>query len=202
MEMLETIARFFAPTPEWVPLFALPALLFPAAALFARLGKRRGYPAAALGLGALGVFLTACGGGPQLSLVYAALFAAVAALASLFLLLPAGKRTKRDRERETYEKFRIPLDGTPASEQPPAKVCASPAEESASAEACGLRLSHAKSLLGSLRAAKLSASDRLEADALERAVEGYGTRALTQAELDSLNDCLASVLKLTAKYKL
>ena len=63
-------------------------------------------------------------------------------------------------------------------------------------------LAHATALLGKLQKCKLSSADRLEADALARTLSALKGRALTLDEQNTLNDCLASVLKLTAKYKL
>ena len=65
-----------------------------------------------------------------------------------------------------------------------------------------MRLSHAEELLSRLKTAPLAGSDRLEADALSRTLCGMRERKLTAEEMRILNDCLASVLKLTAKYKL
>ena len=63
-------------------------------------------------------------------------------------------------------------------------------------------LTYALSLLGKLRQGELSATDRLEADMLGRTLSVMQGRLLTVEEKNTLNDCLASVLKLTAKYKL
>ena len=69
-------------------------------------------------------------------------------------------------------------------------------------EESSMRLSHATDLLEQLTKSELSASDRLEADALAHTLEGYRDKELTFEEMRSLNDCLATILKLTAKYKL
>ena len=63
-------------------------------------------------------------------------------------------------------------------------------------------LAYALSLLEKLRRGELSATDRLEADMLGRTLSVMQGRLLTAEEKNTLNDCLASVLKLTAKYKL
>ena len=57
-------------------------------------------------------------------------------------------------------------------------------------------------LLAKLKKEKLSPADRLEIEALTRTVEGYRGKSLSEKELHLVNDCLATVLKLTAKYKL
>ena len=63
-------------------------------------------------------------------------------------------------------------------------------------------LSYALSLLDKLRREELAATDRLEADMLGKTLLAMRGRLLTMDEKNTLNDCLASVLKLTAKYKL
>ena len=76
------------------------------------------------------------------------------------------------------------------------------AEDAPAQEAEPPELSHALALLEKLRKQKLTAADRLETDVLGRSVRALRGRALTEAEKNTLNDCLASVLKLTAKYQL
>ena len=56
--------------------------------------------------------------------------------------------------------------------------------------------------MGSLRGRELAPADRLELDAVVRTLEDCRGRALTAAEQRTLNDCLSSVLKLSAKYSL
>ena len=48
----------------------------------------------------------------------------------------------------------------------------------------------------------MSAGDRLETEELARTLARLRSKPLSEAEMNSLNDCLASVLKMTAKYKL
>ena len=57
-------------------------------------------------------------------------------------------------------------------------------------------------LIGSLREKELTPADRLELDAVVRTLEDCRGKALTAAEQRTLNDCLSSVLKLSAKYSL
>ena len=64
------------------------------------------------------------------------------------------------------------------------------------------QLAHVDSLIGSLREKELAPADRLELDAVVRTLEDCRGRALTAAEQRTLNDCLSSVLKLSAKYSL
>lgn len=65
-----------------------------------------------------------------------------------------------------------------------------------------MSFSYADSLLEKLRAKNLNAGDRLEAEEILRRLDCYRNKPLNEEERESLNDCLASVLKLTAKYQL
>ncbi len=62
--------------------------------------------------------------------------------------------------------------------------------------------SYAESLLAKLQKEKLSPTDRLEADVLARTLSALKGRPLTEEEARTFNDCLATILRLTAKYKL
>ena len=202
MEIFSQIISFFAALPDWVPLILLPALLPCGALLFAALRRRRFYLYYAIGVGALGFAVMSC---KQYALAYLGLTAPLAALFALLLLIPFPKRgAKRlNRDERIYRKFHEDLQGTPPprSEAPP-KVCCFEEAPAVPAEESGVRLSHVRSLIERLKKEKLSAADRLEVDALSRSVDGCMGRALGREELGFLNDCLASVLKLTAKYKL
>lgn len=64
-----------------------------------------------------------------------------------------------------------------------------------------LPLSHAWKLLSRLREKPLSAADRLTAAELAAFVSAYREKpALTRSDLHALNDALAGILKLSAKY--
>ncbi len=66
----------------------------------------------------------------------------------------------------------------------------------------GVSLSYADTLLKKLRSKKLKAGDRLETEEFLRRLDCYREKPLDDGERSSLNDCLASILKLTAKYQL
>lgn len=187
MQIFKELVAFLAEVPAWIPLILCPALVVLAAAAFALFGGRRAYPVLAGILGAAGVAFMSASATVGETLVYAALFALVACLAGLFHLAPKPKKRRRRtaRDERIYEAFRAELKNAPASP-------AAPSPE----------LGYAIGLLQTLRQGELSATDRLEADMLLRTVTAMQGRMLTEGEKNTLNDCLASVLKLTAKYKL
>ena len=66
-----------------------------------------------------------------------------------------------------------------------------------------VRLGHIFSTLERLRDLPLSAGDRLEAQKTEELLTVYRAKgALTSAEAETLNDILAALLKMMAKYKM
>lgn len=202
MEIFRQITEIFSAAPGWVPLIVLPAVVIVAAVLFTLLGGRKAYPFVAVGLGAAGFALMCCMTALEDAFFYAGLFALIAALLRLLFFIPKPVRRKKatSREQRIYEKFRgEPLTANLVREDVPAKVCCFEEEERTEQPP---ELSHALSLLDKLRREKLSSSDRLETDVLARTVSALKGRTLTESEKDTLNDCLASVLKLTAKYKL
>ncbi len=202
MNVFESIYGWFASVPDFVPLLVVPAALLLSALLFFFLGGRKYFGLAAAAEGLAGGALLAARD-LSLALFYGALFALAAVLLRLLLLIPF-KRKKREEEREEamYEKFRLPLGEAPMPAAPSKVCCFETDMPVASAEESGARLTHAGELLERLKRAKLSPSDRLEAESLTRMLAGFGGRMLTEEELRSLNDCLARTLKLTAKYKL
>lgn len=201
---IENIVKGYV--PEWAEL-VLPALLIPAAIILALVGKRRLYPWIAAAVGILGFALVCARGVLTHAFLYLGLYALVAGVFALLLLIPkieAGKGGKGDDRM--YEKFHVALRenlfSDPASAKP-AKVCCFEEGDTASAEESGLRLEHVREMLKRLRALpKLSPTDRLEADALSRTLDSLSDKKLTVEELGTLNDCLSTVLKLTAKYQL
>ena len=126
-------------------------------------------------------------------MVWAALYLAVAALTRLLFFIPFPQKKKKDRDEDIYAAFHAPLDEGELSEDAPLVM---------SAEEGELQLAHVDSLIGSLREKELAPADRLELDAVARTLEDCRGRALTAAEQRTLNDCLSSVLKLSAKYSL
>ena len=191
-EFLELVAQL----PGWLLYFGAPALLVLAGIVLVLVRAERTYPPVALLLGAVGLVLVA--GIAESSsdfVVWAALYAAVAALVRFLFFIPAPKKKqKQDRSEEIYETFHVGLDEEmPAGEELPPAL---------SAEEGELQLAHVDSLIAKLKAAELDAADRLELDAVVRALDLYRGRALTAAEQRALNDCLSAVLKLSAKYSL
>lgn len=197
---MEALAGAFALVPEFVPLFVYPAVLLLVAVLMTALGGRRAYPYAAFALIA-GAFAMCAARDLAGAFVFAGVFTAFAALLRLLFFLPLPKKgeKKRDRDEEMYEKFRAPLDGGIPNEPP--KVERFDAELF-TAEESGIELRHAEELLAKLKKLPLSATDRLEAEVIGRSVAAYSEKPLSEEERRTLNDCLAAILKLTAKYKL
>lgn len=191
MEVFESFVSAAAELNGYAALLLAPALLLVAALVCFFTGGKKAYPPLAVLFTGAGYFLIAARDA-ALAAAYLGLLAAFAALLSLLFFLPRPQRGGK-AEEELYEKFRLPLE---TGETEP------PEEEAYVAEACGLRLDHAVSLLEKLLKSDLEASDRLEADALSHTLDGYRDRPLTEEEMRSLNDCLSTVLKLTAKYKL
>ena len=175
--------------PDWVALLLCPALLLLAGVLLAVFQAKKAYLPLAIALGGVGFFLVYCQTA-TLAFAYLGLYVAWAVLLSLLFLIP--HREKTSAQEELYELFHRELDIPEESA----------AEETIAREECDLRLSHTLEMLEQLQKTNLSASDRLETDALAHTIERFRDRELTVSEMRSLNDCLATILKLTAKYKL
>ncbi len=177
--------------PDLVSLLLCPVLLLAAGLALAVFHKEKAYLPLAIGLGGAGAFLVGCEVGASAVLfIYVAAYVVFAVLVKLLFLIPFPVRgSKEGREAELYEKFRVPLE-VPAD-----------AEEEPPAEGESVRLEHALSLLEQLKKCNLSASDRLEADAIGHTLERVkGSPA--EEDRRTVNDCLSTILKLTAKYKL
>lgn len=188
-EILQFIGKVM---PDLVSLILCPALLLVAGLLLAVFHKRKAYLPLAVELGGAAAVLIGCEAGAGTAFfVYLAAYTVFAVLVSLLFLIPFPTG-KGDRGDELYEKFHAELETFPDSVEEPA----------AEAEECGLQLDHAVSLVEQLKKCSLTAADRLEVDVLARTLDGYRGRALTAEEVRAVNDCLASVLKFTAKYKL
>lgn len=204
---------FLKDTPDWVTLALLPALTAAAAIMVTLFGRRKVYFSAAAFLYGVGVFLAFCQVRESNALrdaafAYAGLYLALSALLPLLFLCPhlkLKKRAKKSKADELYEKFREDLTEKPFTLQdkrPPKVCCFEESVGGVTAEESGARLAHAEMLIEKLRAEKLSAGDRLETEELARTLQRLKSKPLGDGEMDSLNDCLASVLKMTAKYKL
>ena len=197
MDIFLKVLAALRAVPDWVYLLLLPALLLPLAVGLFFLRRPKIYAQLAAMLGLCG---TACAAseGQEAAIAYIALFSLLAILLQP-RILPADKRKKRAERiyREFHEELNAP-EGKAEAPLPP-KVCCF---ETPPATEDDIQLDHVTALIQKLKKEKLTASDRLELEALCRTVDGCKNRALTDAERDTLNDCLASVLRMTAKYKL
>lgn len=126
----------------------------------------------------------------------------VAAECLLFYrFIPARAEKKRAVQAEKKEEAppvpRKVLCYEPPAQQPPAFEMATHSLEEAN-----LCLEHAFDVAERLKSCALSGSDRLETDNIEITLQMYRAKGiLTDKEMRSLNDCLAMLLKLTAKYE-
>ena len=191
---IRTVLGLVAQLPGWLLYFGAPLLLVVAGVILAAVHADRAFPPVALFLGGVGLFLVASIAEELADLaVWAAMYLAAAALVRLIFLIPFPK--KKERSEDIYAEFHAPLDAEGAEgeeELPPAM----------SAEEGALQLAHVDSLIETLRSAELEPADRLELDAVARSLENYRGKDLSSGEQRALNDCLSSVLKLTAKYSL
>lgn len=186
-------------------LYLIPALIAVSAAAFVFAPKRRWYFCPAAILVAAG-FLLAYAKNSALAFVYLGLAVALVALLSLLFFIPHLQNkegVKQSRIDAMYDKFHVELSEKPYAPQEsmPPKVCHFDTGAATAAES-GVSLAYADSLLDKLSAKNLSAGDRLEAEELSRRLALYRDKPLTDSERATLNDCLASILKLTAKYQL
>lgn len=196
MEVFQSVISFLGDLPELVALISCPVLLVAVGLLLSIFHAQKAYLPVAIGLGGVGYALMYCQDSAAAP-VWLGFYVLLCVIVRLLFLIPFP-RWRGDKEigDELYEKFHVPLDEPfpPEEEQD--------GLETYDKEECGLRLAHANALIEKLLKGDLEASDRLEVDAISRTISGYGERELTADEMRSLNDCLATVLKLTAKYKL
>lgn len=192
LRMLDGIAA----VPSFVPLTLLPALLPVGAAVLALVGKKNWYRVLAFSLWAASFTLLCCGGNLAAAFAFSGLYCLFASLCALLLLLPSCRKKKADRAEAMYEKFHEDIGPAPAARPP--KVCCF---EDSLPEEGGADVAHALALAQKLKKEKLSPADRLELEAVIRTVEGC-RRPLGREGQDLLNDSLASILRLTAKYRL
>ncbi len=209
MEAFEAVLSVLAAVPVWVPLLLYPAVLaaFTLSTYF--LGGRGAYPYVAVALGGAAFTLLCCREKLAASFAFLGLYSALAALLRFVYFIPRKRRQKRERrsrDDRMYEKFSalskeyLPKERMVSS---PPKVCKFEEEERTfSAKERGMQLKYAEELLARLKKCSLTPGDRLETEALSSALERYGSGMLTEGEMNALGDCLASILKMTAKYKL
>lgn len=205
-QMIEAIGKT---VPAWIPLICVPAMLALVAIVLTLFGGRKLYLYFVAVLGGVGFFLIACidfAYGLSSSFIFLGLYLVLAALLRLLFLIPCPlanrKKEAKAREEKIYRKFHESLTEQAAvlgqrALPPPAEY-----RPYATAEAYGAHLTHAQTLLGQLKRMELTPTDRLEVDALSRSVDALSGKPLSEEEQNVLNDCLAAVLKLTAKYKL
>lgn len=207
MDILQKITDFLSQVPEWVFLFVVPALIAASAVAFVFIKQRRWFFVADALFGAAG-FTLAYAKDASSAFLYLGILAAFSALLSLLFLIPVPRKRarKRSREEKIFEKFHEELSEKPYRPHAsmPQKVCCFEQDEErgATAKEHGTSLSYADALLEKLRKKQLEAGDRLETEELLSRLDRYREKTLSEAERSSLNDCLASVLKLTAKYQL
>ncbi|MBR7186337.1 MAG: hypothetical protein IKD43_02480 [Clostridia bacterium] len=188
--------------PDWVPCICIPAALLVYALAITLFGGRSSYPFVAITVGAATTALVAAKG-TKAALLFASLYFVYAALLRLLLYIPSLKLARGEREIRAERAFKMRLCAGPAIATASPRVCRYEEEERLySAEECGMRLSHAQELLARLRCFSLAAADRLETDVIFRTLKSCSIRRLTEEEMGILNDCLASIIKLSAKYKI
>lgn len=202
---MEVFSRFIAWTaqlPDVLSLLLCPILFLVCALLLVLWKKRGAIKYFSLLFGGVGAFLVGCKG-VEYALPWAALYLALYGVIALLLRIPRRKKQNKSKEDLLYEKFYIPLGEEEAPRDLPPKVNCFPEEtEGVGAEESGVCLAHVSALLTRLQGAKLSATDRLETDVIARTLQTYRYKKLNGEELRTLNDCLATVLRLTAKYAL
>ncbi len=204
MEIFTQFVTLLARVPAFVPLLILPLLCAALVALLGFLGGRKLYPALCTALVGIGFALVSADGAVN-AFVYLGIFTAWGALLGCLLFLPKLKKrvvAQKGKAEKMYEKFREELIVPESNDGRPPKVCCFEDSPAAAQLEAPPQLDHADALLNKLASAKLNPSDRLETDALRRKLDLYRGKALTKQEARSLNDCLSSVLKLTAKYQL
>lgn len=190
----------FTERNDWWAFLICPAVLVAAGLLFAVFHAKKAYLPLAVFLGGVQLFLVGSSFGDSgndlhFTVAWAGLYLALCVLVRLLFLIPFRRGAKKDRTAEMYEKFHVGLEVPEEERAPREDVCVG-MEES------GLHLAHVLSLLEKLRACDLSAGDRLETDAISRTLDAFRGKEMTAEDLIVVNDSLASVLKMTAKYKL
>ncbi len=187
-EFIGEVARL----EEWLVLLAAPVLLFVVSLVLAIVHAKRAYLPVAAAFGGAGAFLVNAAADMKVLVAWLCLYLIWCVLVRLLFLIPFRKKAKG--EADLYERFHVPL------ELPEEREAAE--GEPLAAENAALCLDHVNALLEELKKRDLNPADRLEADAIARTLEGYGSGPLTAEQFAVVNDSLAFVLKLTAKYKL
>ena len=189
MNVFYDAVRAFGAIPDW-GLMLLPALLAVYTLATVLFGGRKAYPYVAFSALPLAAVLGA-GRGAAADLVYVGCTAAFAGVLRLSLFLPRRKRTMPDTGL---------TPAGPAAARAERTVVETPAYIPIGQ--CGLDMAQAEECLARLKRAPLSAGDRLEVEVLGRILDGANRAALTEEELARVNDGLASMIKIAAKYKI
>lgn len=126
----------------------------------------------------------------------------VAYMVASFVLI---KRKKRMKKEERYRRLQFALperDNTYIRARLNGALrCESVENDEGVKNGRKTEFSYAKRLLAKLRAADLSATDRLQTDDLGGLLALYDKRErLSSSDLQAVNDCFALLLKLAAKY--
>ena len=194
--------------PAWLPLILLPVLLAVVAVILTLCGGRKFYRYIAVLIGGVGFFFVTCIDDLKGAFVFLGLYIVLAAALRLLFFIPCPlknrKKESREREERIYRRFHESLTEQAAEIEQTALPVASGYESQphVTAEEFGAHLTHVTELLTQLKKMELSPTDRLETDSLSRSVDALRGKPLSEEEMGILNDCLASVLKLTAKYRL
>jgi len=181
--------------PAWTEIVC-PALLLVVGLGLAVGRAKKAYLPVAVALGGAELFLFACvGEGTAAVLAGIGVYLVWSVLVSLLLLIPFRGR-KRESAEEIYQKFHVGLeDGEVQEMQETQETVKAPGAE-------GVHPEYALSLIRRLREKELTAGDRLETDSLATVLGDFCGRELTAEETETVNDALASVLRLAAKYSL
>lgn len=196
MAYFRWLAETAGGAPDWCVLVP-PVLLLVLFVPLAILRRRRTYLLCALLLTGAGCLMLATDAG--VCLFYAiCLFLLSAALYPVFCLPKKKRQTREERLFERFGEGIPPAPGDPREEKPLPKVCCYEDPPPVPAAESRVSLGHVERLIEKLRREKLSPADRLEVDAIARSLEGGESPSRSAL----INDSLASVLRLTAKYKL
>ncbi len=188
MDAFDLLAGALAGIPDWA-LFFVPALLLLYTLATVLFGGRQVYPYVAFSLIVLAAVLGA-GRGAAVDLIYVGLTASVGGMSRMVLSLTPPRAKNRRECTPRFEDIQTARAESAAGEVP-AYI---PVEK------CGIDMAHAREYLQRLRRAPLSAGDRLEVDVLGRSLESMNKAALTGEELVRINESLAALFKIAAKY--
>lgn len=192
LSLLQSMMRSLATLPDWLLFFGVPALTIVVSAILAFVRAKEAFLPVAVALGGIGLFFADCIASGRGTTAWIAFYLVIASISYSFFFIRRPKREKGDRNEEIYRAFHADLEigesgALPVSEE---------------AEAGELQLAHVDELIEALKAIDLSPTDRLELDGISRTIDLFRDKGLTPEERRTLNDCLGSVLKLTAKYRL